>query len=72
MKAQTYIDVTRGLESVRNRLAQVSFIDRFKHEIASDEGALTLLRQVEETTETCQQIIMHDSGVPTDVRLLGE
>ena len=72
MKAQTYVDVVRGLESVRNRLGQVTFVDRYKHEITSDEGALALLRQIEETTETCRQIIMHDSGIPTDMRLLGD
>ena len=72
MKAQTYLDVTRGLDVIHSQLGGVLFVDRKKAAIASDEGALSLLAAIEQITEAMRQVILHDSGLPmeTDFRAL--
>ncbi len=65
MKAQTYLDVTRGLALVESRLSGVLYgRDEKKETIATESGALDLLSEVDQVTETLRQVIAHDSGVP--------
>ena len=65
MKAQTYLDVTRGLKLVESRLSGVLYgRDETKETIATESGALDLLSEVDQVTETLRQVIAHDSGVP--------
>ena len=72
MKAQTYLDVVRGLDMVSDRLWKVLHREDQKAEIATDEGALALLGQIDQITETLRRVIDHDSGSPITFTLISQ
>lgn len=65
MKAQTYLDIRRGLDLIHSQISGVLYGDEHKKSsIATEAGALELLSEVDEVNETLREVIAHDSGVP--------
>lgn len=72
MKAQTYLDVVRGLEMINDRTWKATHRDEMKAEIATEAGALILLDEVNQIVSTLRQVIDHDSGHPISFTLMIE
>ena len=71
MKAQTYLDVTRGIRLIDRQITSALFgNDEQKASFADAAGALALLGQIEQVTETLRQVITHDTGKAVEVRLI--
>ena len=65
MKAQTYLDIVRGLRQIHDMTGHCIYgSDTQKSAIADDAGAFQLIGEVEDITNTLREVIVHDTGVP--------
>ncbi len=70
MKAQTYLDVARGLDLINTRIWNALHREEDKADLATEAGACVLLNEIETVTETLREVIRFDTGVPSDARAL--
>ncbi len=65
MQGRTLLDVQRGIDAIHDftRHIAVSEDDDGRVRLVTDAGALEVVAEIEEMTETIRQVVAHDSGV---------
>jgi hypothetical protein len=65
MQGQTLLDVQRGIDAIHSftRHIVVSADDDGQVRLVTDSGALAVVAEIEEMTDTIRQVIIHDSGI---------
>lgn len=72
LNAQTFIDLEAGLKVIDSLVLHIlhGSGDNAKVRLTTKEGALAVLDEVEQVTQTLREVIAHDTGESIKIKIL--
>ena len=72
LNAQTFVDLEAGLKVIYNQILHIlhGSGDNSKIRLTTKEGALAVLDEIDQVTQTLREVIAHDTGESVKIKIL--